>query len=274
MDLRDFTLTEMPLASFDVVGDELGTGPDSKSFNVADWKITHSEKAIAKVFRIFERTPFVFNFVVVFKRANSIGSVMFDRASTAEALSKVVGKPIVTEGRITVVYNNHVTAMKNRMPLSAWTLAHRFGHAAHLNGDHRGNGEADHPVAKLWYKIDLDLRTMFQNSFKLLNLTSVGDSGRQHETSMGAAFCTFKAARDANLNSNWEVVADLFAQYLISGKISLNRLDSAAHLTVDVSKLSDTDYEKIDSYLDNAEKHLNQCMEGVLKSLVGTIVGF
>ena len=60
MRLNDI-LNEMPVASFDTVGELGQTSKESKGFNMADWKVTHSQKAIAKIYRIFEKTPFLFN---------------------------------------------------------------------------------------------------------------------------------------------------------------------------------------------------------------------
>jgi hypothetical protein len=272
MRTTDF-LNEMPVASFNAVGD-LGTGPDGKQFTMADWKVSHSEKALAKIYRIFEKTPYWFNFVVVFSKNESLGRLMFDNKTGAEALSKVVGHPVKTEGAITVVYNNHVTASSNRMPLSAWTLAHRFGHAAHLNNS---QSESDYPVAKLWNKIDYDLRVILEDAYRRIAIgpTEGKNTGRRHETAMASIFCTFKSARDNNMNSNWEVVADLIAQYLISGRIRLYRLDQVVQkLNVDLTELSDRNYDLINTRVAQAEEELNACMKTILDAMVGTIVGF
>lgn len=263
MRIEEF-LIEMPVASFDTVGELGTTGKEMKGFNISDWKVTHSQKAIAKIYRIFEKTPFLFNFIIVFRRENN-QSLMFNKNMTPEHLSELVGKPVQIDGAITVVYNNHITSDRNRMPISAWTLAHRLGHAVHLNSD---VDEKNHPIAKLWYKIDFDLTTMLEEALKKKIKT-------HNETLMGAMFCTFKSARDDNINSNWEVIADLFAQYLISGRIRLNSIEKVSHpLSGDLGAMDGKHRDQINAYIAAAETQLNTCMETVLKSIVGTIVGF
>jgi hypothetical protein len=94
-------------------------------------------------------------------------------------------------------------------------------------------------------------------------------------------FCTFKSARDNTVASDWEVVADCFAQYLMTGRIRLNRLDrvnilkdfeTGPYRVMNLIKAADP--KIIDPYIDKLETALNATMEETLKGLVGKIVGF
>ncbi len=267
-------VTESPIADFDTVG-KLGDGRDgarlrgTKEFNTADWKVTQSHKAIAKIFRIFERTPYVFNFIVMFTSEKGFDQLMYENNKTAEHLSEMVGKPVITDGRITMVVNNQVSAPGNRMPLSAWTLAHRFGHAIHLNTGHtpqtsNHSGDNDIKLAQIWYDGAEKLSAITQRNIV---------TGRQNEAEMGVIFCTFKAARDNNINSNWEIIADLFAQYLIAGKIRLNRIETVTAVDL-ANRLSKSSIKRCNMILDQLEADLNTEMKNILDNLVGKIVGF
>jgi hypothetical protein len=117
------------------------------------------------------------------------------------------------------------------MPMTAWIIAHRIGHAvARVRGGRDMHGQyvqaSNHLVSSFsaivndYYvgrAIDSD------SEYKIVR-------SRPHQLVMKKFFshvATFKSARDGNIRDWFEVLNELIAQYLTTGKIKFNKPPSS-----------------------------------------------
>jgi hypothetical protein len=118
---------------------------------------------------------------------------------------------------ITCIFTNNKGAEK--IPMTPWTLAHRLGHA--MARDTMRNErpymyrEVERTVEKLF------LRVAEYYGKRPTPYTNTLDE--PFKKALAQSLGTFKSARDRNLRASFEFVNESIAQFIITGKITLNR---------------------------------------------------
>jgi hypothetical protein len=89
------------------------------------------------------------------------------------------------------------------------------------------------------------------------------------------ALGTFKSARDRRLSRTTEFINEIVAQYIVTGRITLNRdfmkvLDPEKSLG-ERKRISPEEQQHINSYFSNMENYLNSYMENLLDDAVGKV---
>ena len=124
---------------------------------------------------------------------------------------------------ITLVFTNNKG--NEKMPMTPWTLAHRFGHAIRrdANGINYHYKELTQTVMRLFKEV---ASTLYRREIS----TSINRYGYENNTNdngllraLSHALGTFKSARDKNLRDYGEFTNELIAQFIITDNIKLNR---------------------------------------------------
>jgi len=222
--IEKLELEEMPIRQFKNVGD---WSKRSSFANQTDRALLTNPKAVQKIHRQWEKTPFDFDmYLVNDPRVNKsefreVGEVSLDFVRKNMQLSPEE-IPDPSSNAITVIFTNNVG--DQRYMASGWILAHRLGHAFS-----RGSGSAKSD----WDAFTKRLRELFNEILKDvygIDTNSVRydytDSAKKDKILKYAAqeMGTMKSARDKKLRNWYEFGYELLAQYLLTGKITLNRL--------------------------------------------------
>lgn len=223
--LTEQVLAEMPVASYKTIGD---FSKGSSIRHPVDRKLLTHPKAIEKITKQWEKTPFEFDlFVINDKRVRSfveIGTVGFQDMVRNKMKLTPEEVPDPNPGHITILFTNN--SGDERYMASGWILAHRFGHALNTSRDVSGQewkaftqrleilfGQ----ILKDVYGVNLDRAPVGQRlSYRYPNEQILKYAAQQ----LGS----MKSARDNNLRSWYEFAYELLAQYMLTGKITLNPL--------------------------------------------------
>lgn len=224
-DLEDqATLDEMALSTYKTMGDFEKPGP----FQGVDKKLVPHPKNIEKATQFFEKTPY--DFRLFFSNISGTGKYHEYGPMPPDEIKKVFGteaESILQDSgdAITVVFVGNIGDRK--VMLTPWMMAHRFGHA--IQGGVRKNrgwsawGEAEkhfftsvnNMIEEYYGKIKS--QTPWVTSKVNYNLTP-------EYNALFNAIGTQRSSRSSEIRRPYEFLYELFAQYLGTGKVTLNPL--------------------------------------------------
>lgn len=217
--LKDL-LKEAPLDTHQTIGD---FSKGSSFTNKQDRALVTNPVSVQKVKDFFKNTNVTFDFYFVnTKEARNfmeLGKVDEDFIYTKLKISpEQLKNGKINKDNVTVFFTNNKG--EERVPLTAWVIAHRMGHVMRRESSWENTLEP-------WLEERLQ---------KILSLYGVSKPGyemkyvedmRTYRTALRylcETIGTFKSARDKNLRAEFEFNYELFAQYISSGKIKLNPL--------------------------------------------------
>lgn len=284
-------INEAPIADFQVVNKE--TEKYYNDFDKSDEGIVNSQKGVQKIMNAFAKTQFDFNIYVVMRPTEGIWGHDFDstQADAMQFLKDQIGN-VQTDGRITCVYLSNVTGKSNRMPMNAWTIAHRMIHM--LQTQHKGKTDFMHFEKTLWQNVmkvadaSTDINPLFVGN--MLQMVSP-------ETAMvnfATAMMTMKSAREGKIVSSLDVGGEALAQYLLTGGIRFNQFDTIAerfdglqaarvqkdrergikHRDQEFHIRQDVDKGTVNKMIYAAEKNAMVACRDTLQSMVGKVFWF
>lgn len=216
-------LKEAPIDSFNLVGE---WEPNSKprGYDKASRGILTSPAGVEKIKKLWAKTRQDFDIYMVSTKEGwkytEVGEV--DPYFVRDKLKLDIP---INDNNITIFYTSNKGAEK--IPTTAWTLAHRFGHALRRSGDINGNSyeyiqlemllkRMIHQIAEKIYRKDLKVSS-FEPDFKKIRKM------QELERQVAHALGTFKSARDRKLRNVYEFTNEVVAQYIITGKVVFNR---------------------------------------------------
>ena len=218
-------LREMPLINMQKIGKWDG-GKNRHGYDKQSVAILSSPAGLQKIeqkFNNIENTDFNLYFV---KQPNASQHSEMGVVS-AEDVTKLLGLewskdiPVPKEGETTVIFTANAAA--DRTPLTAWTIAHRIGHAfaATFRRNMRDNS-IDHYINEINRSISSILNDGYGASRQPRGLIYDNDPlVRNLLESIG----TFRSARMKKLPRTGEFIYECFAQYLLSnGELKFNPL--------------------------------------------------
>ncbi len=254
--MRYYELFEAPIADFGVVGD-LESPVMQRVWQKGDSKLLQSDKAIKKIHNAFAKTPYNFNLYIIITDTPNItlGVSENDRGKLIKTIEAHTKKPVITEGNITVVYTQNVTGA-NARPMNAWTLAHRIGHAVQIEENYYQT-EVMTEFLNLCSKITGD-EYPFKKGILGIEFTNVSFGAPARLRTVAMDLLSTKSGRDKTLNNvDIELFCEFIAQYLITGKVKLNRA-----------------YPEKEKEIAEAEANINIALTGMFDAMVGRIVNF
>jgi len=269
---------EMAIANYKTVGDF--SRRSSISSQVDRDLVTHP-KAIEKIKRQWQKTPWDFDiYIVNDPRVNKrefreVGVVNPDFVYKQMKLTPEE-IPLDTN-HISIIFTGNGAAEK--VPLTGWTMAHRLGHA--FSASRTSN------VGKVWDDFTKRLRNIFDEiMYRVYNINTDDvesfEVRRNKEKILKYAaqeLGTMKAARDRKLRSWFEFGYELLAQYMITGKITLNPLPPAIVTGIagwGHKKHQRGDKEYAETYntglLEQYAEELQEMLDVVLSNAVGEVL--
>jgi hypothetical protein len=169
---------------------------------------------------------------------------------------------------ITAIYTNNVTSKNNFVPLTAWILAHRLIHPIQSNSEvYLGFDKMERKLHKILsgigtqvYKSNIREVTVFLIDPPLF-------------APIAKAIFTMKSARTDKLYNSTDLTSELFAQYIITGKVKINPLPDQLEVQKGVFNDADPVQKEIyDQKLNELVAEMPGAFNDLLESLKGKII--
>jgi hypothetical protein len=272
---------EMAIANYKTVGDF--NRRSSISSKVDRDLVTHP-KGIEKIKRQWQKTPWDFDiYVVNDPRVNKpqfreVGVVSPDFVYSQ---MKLTPEEIpLNSNHISIIFTNNVAA--DKIPLTGWTMAHRLGHA--FAASNRGSSNS---VGRAWNDFNNRLRYIIDEIMnRVYNINTKNGYGWNDNNNrekmlkyVAQELGTMKAARDKKIRSWFEFGYELLAQYMITGKITLNPLPRQMVVGIagwgrkEKRTGSPDDMESYNTgLLDQYAEELQEMLDDVLSQAVGEVL--
>jgi hypothetical protein len=255
---------------------KVGNWQKSSSFShKSDRNIINSPHAIQKMYQKWSKTDYHFDiFFVNDKRVNSwefteVGEVSeeFVREKmklTPEELPLRSGDEVIT-----IIYTNNKGS--ERVSMTPWVMAHRFAHAILATDRKKGtqNYYLNHIVESLkGIMKDFD----FTGISRRLAPGFYGvPTNTKDVVNFFYSILKFRSAREMDIRNFYEILFELFAQYIIEGKVELKRPDFIyGHRKVKINLLPHY-IEDFHRRLDIIENDINIMFDQMLSSCEGKI---
>lgn len=222
--MRFRELIEAPISDF-VVGDLSGIG-DLTHADPKAREYLNNPKYQAKVQQVWQKTPFDFKLyfanvgIGTLERRLKVSGVK-TIAQVEEYWPELKGMIKPDSNAISLLYISNDST--DFMPFTPWMLAHRFTHALM---PYLGQSQA----ASLYGVVSKELLTLLDSTlrevygiFKPENMNQYGDFTNVEKELLNQILTT-KAAREQRLKFTDDFIAEMIAQYLITGAIKFNSL--------------------------------------------------
>lgn len=217
-------LQEAPIRDLEVIGkpmDQPGGG-----FSKQDRRLLSNPKAIEKIRRKWENTPYTFDmYLLKIPQLNKSEWKENGEIDLNDDFSKkfeeITGYPIPNDsGAITILFNGNYGDQK--VPMTGWIMAHRFGHAIQAIP-----AWSEYVSSVLELTRDM-IRDIYNKTIKLYRGEDRNFRLSFDHSKMVALifnqFGTFKSAREGKINRFYEFFYELFAQYLLTGNVKFKPL--------------------------------------------------
>jgi hypothetical protein len=231
------TLEEMPIANFQKVGN----WDKNSSYKDNERKLLNNPKAVEKIKAKWAKTPHNYNMYFVnspeANRNSEIG--MVDQEWLEQNMPKALSEFQYQPNAINILFNSNKGDEK--VPMTAWIIAHRFGHAISRYGKYNfTTGQSQRQVYHFTEVRNIIFRYM--NNILENYGVKVGNSEERHNNSgrygehqkkantdkilkyFFQNIGTMRSAREAALRNEFEFTLELLAQYMLTGKIKFNPL--------------------------------------------------
>jgi hypothetical protein len=276
-------LSEVPVDTYKTIGDF----DKPKSFaDKRDRELIKNPLTVEKVKDFFKNTDFTFDLYFVNlsgrRKFSEMGNVsekfIFDKYPDGLGiLPKQLNNGKINKDNITIFYVGNTAAEKT--PMTAWTMAHRFGHVIRTQRSGKTN-YAWKVMVDDWLDKEFD---------KLLALYNVNVTSNRYDPNyydISASFIkskaylfnqigTMRSARLGKIKRPYEFYYELFAQYLKNGYIKLNSLEhiiKTGSAPYGRSKMASTkNIDEVNDILKSIENDFRFYAEDVLSECVGNI---
>jgi hypothetical protein len=178
-----------------------------------DTQILTREKAINKIKRAYSKTAHLFNFS--FLRKPNAKNFLQHGIVNDYFVQRFLGidyRP--NEDAINVIFTNNIGQRK--IPMTAWIMAHRLGHSLFKSEEFREFRRYFANMMKI-YASWFDVHVSAYNGFLYGSYIDL----RSLEYAIGS----MRSCRQRNLATDYEFCFELFAQYILTGKIVFNPIE-------------------------------------------------
>lgn len=224
MEWNPENINEAPLQSYTPMGDFDKPGP----FRGPDKRLVPHPTNILKTQRFLEQTPY--DFRLFFSNIPGTGKYSEYGPMDANQLKQIFGDQadqIIngSEDAITVVFVGNKGDAK--VPMTPWIMAHRFGHAIQAGARKNNKWSAWGEAEKHFFS---QVNQMLEEYYSKTTQNQYGqrDPFRFQLTpeynALFNAIGTQRSSRSNEIKRPYEFLYELFAQYLGTGKVTLNPL--------------------------------------------------
>ncbi|RDJ35203.1 MAG: hypothetical protein DWQ19_10305 [Crenarchaeota archaeon] len=275
INFKEWLLAEMPINKFELLG-KWGPNDRPRGYNRQDIGILTNPKAVDKIHRQWSNTKQKFD--LYFLRAPKAKNYREIGEVSPEWVKENLDIDIQPNPEtITIIFTQNTGAEK--VPMTGWIIAHRIGHALYMN---RAEGYSNGPLMGFFQKVQRDFKQMTQRLFGSTP-DQYGQYSRYQATPahLAMAVGTMKSAKDRKLFRFSEFAHELFAQYLITGKIKFNPLPrnilmrnhmAWGHHAPQTRWIRDEEsYEHVSNRLEELEYEYEYELDYILEGLEGSI---
>lgn len=223
---EELPIDEMSLSTYKTMGDFEKPGP----FRGADKKLVPHPKNIQKATTFFEKTPY--DFRLFFSNLPGTGKYSEHGPMSPDEIRKIFvqdANEIIAGGEdaITVVFVGNKGDAK--VMLTPWMMAHRFGHAIQAGSRKNRGWSAWEEAEKYFFNtINNSLEECYGKISRLRGGFSPKESMQFDLTpeynALFNAIGTQRSSKSGQIRRPYEFLYELFAQYLGTGKVTLNPL--------------------------------------------------
>ena len=219
-------IVEAPLADYEPIGDFNKPGAFRQG---VDKRLVTHEKNKLKTAKFFQNTQY--DMRLFFSNISGTGKYAETGDTSPENIKKIFGEyadQILKghENAITVVFVGNSGA--DRVMITPWIMAHRFGHAIQASNRMSKNINAWKAAEKHFFS---NVNSMLEEYYGKSSTSRFGvtpDTMRYDLTpeynALFNAIGTQRSSRTNQIKRPYEFLYELFAQYLKDGKITLNSL--------------------------------------------------
>jgi hypothetical protein len=300
MRLKDL-MNEMSLQAYNTVGfdkNKKGEIP-SGGFDKIDRKLVTNDVFKTKLTKFFEKTPHPF-YIYTIQKSGLAKNYSEHGIMKLEDVNALISTDIATmideyqqedPDGIHIIFVGNSGANKEIM--KPWIMAHRIGHAIIRNDG--GGFVSDKNILRQMSKVlfkeinsaltdhyGVDLQQHMKRSYtdKLDSMFFSPDAAKIY-SSLFHSIGTMKSARDEKIPRPFEFVYEIFAQYILTGKVTFNKFPASIQLKTPSGRINkqftahDEEDEIYASEMESLAEHLSerlseQC-ENVLMSIEGKI---
>jgi hypothetical protein len=263
-------LTEMPM----VDGPKLvGNFTKNSGFKDDDRKLLTNPKAVEKIVKQWENTPFDFDvYMLNLPKVNKTqfrekGEVSLDYIRNQLKLSPEE-VPDNDESKITVLFTGNFGAEK--VPMTGWMIAHRFAHSM--------TREENKQIAKTEFAyFTRELTDFLGNIIYQIYNYQIGDSLKYYDyQKLDAkhffnAIGTMASARNKKIVRPYEFTYELIAQWLLTGSVKL-QFPQGVRTKKGFYRADPESLEMYTRELEEINDFINQHIEALVGRFVGKIL--
>lgn len=212
MQFREW-LTETPIGQFDLMGN-WGEKAPLKGWDKKSVKILTSEKGVEKIKQQWKKTNETFDMYLL--RQPNAKNYLQHGEVTKEWVQENLNINIpFNENNISVIFTSNIG--DNKIPMTGWILAHRFGHAISKTQEF---GHFHYELHQFMAQL---LKEIYNKKVKWRNI-GIGypeTAFEDHELLrlLAQNLGTMKSAREGKIARIYEFTYDLISQYIITGKV-------------------------------------------------------
>lgn len=277
---HDFTLDHIPADCLNLLSERIMEAPIADISHLGDWeksssyrdprdrKLLTSVKALNKIKTMWKYpTEVDFNIILInnaeANRQTELG--MIDRKTIPDLfpVSADSIEALLRDDQVNIIFTNNKGA--ERVPMTGWIMAHRFGHALYA-----GRGRS--------FYMKEALATFNRYLGDILNEYGIGRYKPMENNGPVTRFlehlCIFRSAREKNLRSSFEAFYELFAQYIIRGAITFNPLPKSFKFGPSYYTYArpEDDYEYDNRAMEEMGDEMRQYFETAVHYAVGKVL--
>ena len=282
--MRYREISEAPIDDLTHVGD----WTKGSSFrHEQDRKLLTNPKALRKITAQWEKTPVSFNVYLVNNKdglkQGEVGEVSWEWVE--KNLPTTAPYIEIKPDSVNLLFMNN--SGSERVPMTGWIMAHRFGHVVSRYNTGQGTSPrsgmnmqrqfADFTDAR--ESINRTMMTILNDGYGFkLRPSSNGFFGQEEKilTAFYEQIGTMRSARQGQIRNEFEFTLELLAQYMLTGRIKFNPIP--AHFKKGRSvyasfKGPESDMDYYNGMLDDlADGTINYQFENLLNACVGKIL--
>ena len=272
-------LQEAPLHDYETIGD---FSKNSSFRDPRDRKIIQHPKAIERTRKKFGNTPFDFDFYFVNSpKANKhteVGAVPLEwvKNNLGDEVYNTVAKNH-GQDHIQVIFTNNKGA--ERVPLTAWMMAHRIGHAARRDHKFKMNYQYEEAGKHLEQTFSNILSYYTNRDTSLQRRMGEYSNTRANQLAMLYFFyevATFKSARERNVRDWFEILNELIAQYLTTGKVKFKQaprsFGGGAGANKQYFHTSAENIEEVNDIIETLARDMQYLIDDIFSSLINAVL--
>ncbi len=273
-------LSEAPVTDYQT----FGNFSKNSSFRNRDRLMVSSPKAIENVKKKLGKTDHNLNlYFLNSPKGNAhteVGKVDMNwlRKNLDQEVADHIEKRLDDDAINIIFTNNKGTQGVSMTP---WIICHRLSHAL-ARPDRNYRGGSQFPAFK---EAGSALISGFNDILACYGREEEFERGRGHYPhdyapksrdkqlllkQIGQQLCTFKSARDRNVRDYFELMNELFAQYLVTGKITFN--DAPKSLKYGKGAIYLKDEEEANSAIRMLERDMSYYFDDLCNSAIGSIL--